>query len=174
LGGQFRRQGGAGLFDEYINAHGKRLFSLCLKLCAHREDAEDLYQETWIKAYRFYDRYDSEQEFEKWLTTICANTFRDLLRRQKWKSLFIPFRSNEEKDALLSSIPAVEAEDFSEVKEAVDSLPDKYRLVTVMYYWDGCDVKKTAELLSIPEGTVKYQLHKARELLKRRLEQNGR
>jgi DNA-directed RNA polymerase specialized sigma24 family protein len=62
--------GGAGLFDHYINAHGKRLFQLCLKLCADREDAQDLYQETWIKAYRFFDRYDSEQEFEGWLTTI--------------------------------------------------------------------------------------------------------
>jgi RNA polymerase sigma-70 factor (ECF subfamily) len=166
--------GGAGLVDEFINAHGKRLFHLCLKLCANREDAEDLYQETWLKAYRFFDRYDHGQEFEGWLTTICANTYRDMLRRQKWKSLFIPFHSNEEKDAVLQSIPAKEEEDFSDVREAVDSLPDKYRLVTIMYYWEGCDVKRTAALLSLPEGTVKYQLHKARKLLKRRLESSGR
>jgi RNA polymerase sigma-70 factor (ECF subfamily) len=161
------------LFDEYIHAHGKLLFSLCLKLCAHREDAEDLYQETWIKAYRFFDRYDSNQEFERWLTSICANTFRDSLRRQKLKHLLIPFYSGEEKEAFLQSIPAGEADDFSEVKEAVDSLPDKYRLVTVIYYFDGCDVKRTAELLSLPEGTVKYRLHRAREILKRRLGQDG-
>ncbi|MDR0890222.1 MAG: sigma-70 family RNA polymerase sigma factor [Oscillospiraceae bacterium] len=162
------------MFDEYINAHGKRLFGLCLKLCAQREDAEDLYQETWIKAYRFFDRYDSAQDFERWLTALCVNTFRDSLRRQKWKSLFIPFRSNAEKDALLQNIPTCDAEDFSEVKEAVDALPNKYRLVTVLYYREGCDVKRTAALLSLPEGTVKYQLHKAREILKRRLEPYGR
>jgi RNA polymerase sigma-70 factor (ECF subfamily) len=97
-----------------------------------------------------------------------------MLRRQKWKSLFIPFHSNEEKDAWLQSIPAKEKDDFSEVREAVNGLPDKYRLVTVLYYWEDCDIKKTAALLSIPEGTVKYRLHKARELLKRRLEQDGR
>jgi RNA polymerase sigma-70 factor (ECF subfamily) len=164
------------LFDEYINAYGKRLFGLCLKLCRSREDAEDLYQETWVKAYKFYHRYNAEKPFEGWLTTICTNTFRDMLRRQKWKSLFVPFHTNSEKDEFFQNIPADENEevDFSDVKDAVDSLPEKYRIVTVLYYLDGCDVKKTAELLSIPEGTVKYRLHKARELLKRRLEQNGR
>ncbi|MDR0913570.1 MAG: sigma-70 family RNA polymerase sigma factor [Oscillospiraceae bacterium] len=162
------------MFDDYINTHGKRLFSLCLKLCRNLQDAEDLYQETWLKAYKFFDRYNPQLEFEGWLTAICANTYRDMLRRQKWKSLFVPFNSNEDKDTLLQSIAAEQKEDFSDVKEAVDNLPDKYRLATVLYYFQGCDVKKAAEILSIPEGTVKYRLHKARELLKRRLQQNGR
>ena len=43
------------MFDEYISVHGKRLFGLCQKLCKNREDAEDLYQETWIKAYKFFE-----------------------------------------------------------------------------------------------------------------------
>jgi len=94
------------LFDEYINSHGKRLFGLCQKLCANREDAEDLYQETWAKAYKSFERYDSEKDFEAWLTSICVNTYRDLLRRQKWKSLFVQFGTNEEKDFALSAVPA--------------------------------------------------------------------
>jgi RNA polymerase sigma-70 factor (ECF subfamily) len=161
------------LLDAYINAHGGRLFGLCRKLCATREDAEDLYQETWIKAYRFFGRYNPEQPFEGWLTALCVNTYRDLTRRQKWKALFIPFRTNEEKDALLQGVPAEETADFSDVKAAVDGLPDKYRLAVVLHYWQGCDVKKTAAMLSIPEGTVKYRLHRARELLAGRLKQDG-
>ena len=161
------------MFDEYISVYGKRLFGLCQKLCGHREDAEDLYQETWIKAYKFIDKYDPGKEFEGWLTSICVNTYRDMLRRQKWKSLFIQFGSNEEKDLALSSIPAQEKTDYPEVREAVNKLPPKYRIVTTLYYFNGLDVKKTSEALNIPEGTVKYQLHKAREMLKRRLEQYG-
>jgi RNA polymerase sigma-70 factor (ECF subfamily) len=161
------------LLDERINAHGKRLFGLCLKLCANREDAEDLYQETWIKAYRFQDRYDPAKPYEGWLTALCVNTFRDLMRRQKWKALLIPCHTNEAKDAMLTSIPAEEAADFADVRAAVDGLPDKLRLVTVLYYWDGCSVKKTAEVLSIPEGTVKYRLHRARAILEGRLREDG-
>lgn len=161
------------MFDEYIKAHGKRLFGLCLKLCGHREDAEDLYQETWLKAYRFFERYDSEKEFEGWLTTLCVNTYRDMLRRQKWKSLFLLFRTNDEKDLTLGNIPAPDEPDNSEIRAAVSGLPEKYRIAITLYYWDGLDIKKTAEILSLPEGTVKYHLHKAREMLKRRLEEDG-
>lgn len=161
------------MFDELINRHGKRLFGLCQKLCNHREDAEDLYQETWIKAYRFYDRYDSARDFEHWLTSVCVNTYRDLLRRQRWKSFLFPFRSSEEKDLILSLIPAPEREDYSDVRDAVNCLPEKLRLVTVLHYFNELDIGKTAEALGIPEGTVKYQLHRARELLKGRLESDG-
>ena len=158
------------MFDEYISIYGKRLFGLCQKLCDNREDAEDLYQEAWIKAYKFFARYDAGKEFEAWLTAICVNAYRDMLRRQKWKSLLIRFRTNEEKDSYLSNVPAPEGPDYSDVRHAVNQLPEKYRLVTVLYYWDGLDITKTAETLGIPPGTVKYRLHKARELLRGRLE----
>jgi RNA polymerase sigma-70 factor (ECF subfamily) len=161
------------LFDEYISSYGKRLFWLCLKLCTDRDDAEDLYQETWLKVYRFLEKYDWGKPFEGWLTSICVNTYRDLLRRQRRKGLFAVFGSNEDKDFALENIPAEEKTDFSEVREAVNALPEKYRIVTVLYYFEGLDVSKTAQVLNIPEGTVKYQLHKAREILKGRLEPYG-
>ena len=161
------------MFDEYVTHYGRRLFGLCQKLCGSREDAEDLYQETWIKAYRFFEKYDRGKEFEGWITSICVNTYRDMLRRQKWKSLFVHFATNEDKELFLTNIPEPEQPDYSEVREAVDELPPKYRIVTILYYFNGLDVKKTSEILQIPVGTVKYQLHKARELLKGRLERNG-
>jgi len=161
------------LFDEYIDRYGRRLFGLCQKLCGSREDAEDLYQETWIKAYRFFEKYDQGKEFEGWLTSICVNAFRDMLRRQKWKSFFVPFETNEEKELFLTNIPEPEEPDYSEVREAVDELPFKYRIVTILYYFNGLDVNKTSEILKIPSGTVKYQLHKARGILKGRLEYDG-
>ena len=160
------------MFDEYISRYGKRLFGLCMKLCNNREDAEDLYQETWVKAYRFLGKYDVSKEFEGWLTSICVNAYRDILRRQKWKSLVAWFRTTEEKDFAIESAPDRE-EDYSDVRDAVEGLPDKYRVATVLYYWSGHDVKRIAEMLSIPEGTVKYRLHKARELLKGVLEPDG-
>lgn len=161
------------MFDEYISSYGRRLFGLCQKLCNHREDAEDLYQETWLKAYKFFEKYNNEKEFEAWLTSICVNTYRDLLRRQRWKSLLIPFATNEEKNLAMSSIPAQEEPEDFEVRDAVNALPEKYRLVVILYYFNGLDIAKTSEILGIPPGTAKYQLHRARELLKGRLEHVG-
>jgi len=161
------------LFDEYVGLYGARLFGLCLKLCAHRQDAEDLYQETWYKAYKNFDKYDPARGVEGWLTTICVNAYRDTLRRQKWRGLLVRFGTTEQQDLALANIPEPVPPDYTDVHEAVQALPGKYRTVIVLYYFNGLDVAQTARALGLPVGTVKYQLHRARELLKRRLEEDG-
>ncbi|MDR1643609.1 MAG: sigma-70 family RNA polymerase sigma factor [Clostridiales bacterium] len=161
------------MIDECISRYGKRIFGLCLKLCKNSMDAEDLYQETWIKAYRFIDKYDNAREFEGWLTSICLNAYRDMLRRQRWKSMLAVFKSNEEKDFVMNSLPAETEDNYSHVREAVNELPEKCRMATILYYFNDMDVKKVAEILKMPEGTVKSHLSKARKILKERLEPNG-
>ena len=79
--------------DRYIQAHGRRLFGLCLTLCAHRQDAEDLYQDTWLKALAHFHQYDPNRPFEPWLTRICVNTYRNSLRRLARSPIFQGFRS---------------------------------------------------------------------------------
>lgn len=162
------------MFDEYIHKYGNRLLGLCLKLCTSHQDSEDLYQETWIKAYKYYSKYDRTKEFEGWLTTICVNTYKDMLRKQKYQMLFHTFHTNEEKDSVMYNIPSREqAQVHDDVQQAVNELSDKYRTTIILYYYNDLDIKRTAQILDIPEGTVKYRLHKAREFLKRRLEANG-
>lgn len=160
---------GCATFDEYIEQHGARLYRLCLKLCDTVQDAEDLYQETWIKAYKNKERFDDSREFEPWITSICVNLYRDYRRRQKWLGLFAGYRTIEEKDAALEQVAQMPGEDFSWIRDAVSDLPEKLRLAVILHYFNGLDVKKTGVLLHIPEGTVKYRLHRARELLKGRL-----
>ena len=161
------------MLDALINEHGRRLYGLARRLCRNREDAEDLYQETWLKAYRFLDRYDDSRDFGAWLTGICVNCYRDMRRRQKWLFLFPSFRTNEAKDSVLASVPAEITPDHIDVRTAVNALPEKYRLAVVLHYFLGMDVKKTSEALRIPEGTAKYHLYKAREILRGRLDNNG-
>lgn len=153
------------MIDQYIQQYGKRLYGLCLSLCANRVEAEDLYQETWLRALRYLDHYDREKPFEPWLTRICVNTYRNLLRRAA-RSPLLHFKTNEEKDAMLNAIPAPEREDHGPLYEAIDSLPEKYRLTVILYYFREMDVGATAQVLGIPEGTVKSRLSKARKLLK--------
>ena len=156
------------MIDESIHQYGKRLYGLCLTLCANTLEADDLYQDTWLQVVKNISRYDASRDFEPWLTKICVNLYRNTLRHLS-KSPFLHFRSNEEKEFLLGSIPAPEKADYRPLYEAIDRLPEKYRLAVILYYFDDRNIATTAQILGIPNGTVKSRLDKARKLLKEAL-----
>ena len=156
------------MIDQYIQQYGRRLYGLCRSLCADPFDADDLYQETWLRAVKYLSQYDPGREFEPWLTRICVNTYRSTLRRLA-KSPLLSFSNTEEKDRLLSSIPAPEKPDYSPLYEAVGKLPEKLRLVVILFYFRGEDLASTAQILKIPVGTAKSRLNKARKQLKEAL-----
>lgn len=164
------------MIDQFIAKYGKRLYGLCVALCAGADrcapdaDADDLYQETWLKVCAKIDRYDASKSFEGWLTQICVNTYRDHLRRRRISPFFNLFASNEEKDAAMAQIPAPASPDYGELHRAVNRLPEKYRTVVILHYFSEFDVKATADALKIPPGTVKSRLSRARELLKEMLD----
>ena len=153
------------MIDQYIQQYGRRLYGLCRSLCADPFDADDLYQETWLRVVKHISRYDPGREFEPWLTRICVNTYRSILRRLA-KSPLLDFSSGEEKDSLLASIPAPEEADYASLYEAMDKLPEKLRLTVILFYFRGEDLASTAQILDIPVGTVKSRLNKARKKLK--------
>ena len=151
--------------DQYIRKYGKRLYGLCMTLCADKHEADDLYQDTWVKVLKRFDTYDPSRDFEPWLTRLCVNTYRDRLRRLS-RSPFLNFSSNETKEAFLLTATATEKEDYSDLYAAIDQLPEKLRLTIILFYFQDMDIEKTAQTLGIPTGTVKSRLHKARIQLK--------
>lgn len=156
------------LIDRYIQRYGRRLYGLCRSLCPNRFDADDLYQETWLRVVKNISQYDPGRDFEPWLTRICVNTYRSTLRRLA-RSPLLDFSSGEDKDRLLDSVPAPEEKDYRPLYEAVGRLPEKLRLAVVLFYFQGEDLASAARVLGIPEGTVKSRLNKARKLLKEAL-----
>ena len=151
--------------DQYIRKYGKRLYGLCMALCADKHEADDLYQDTWVKVLKRFDTYDPSRDFEPWLTRLCVNTYRDRLRRLS-RSPFLNFSSNETKEAFLLTATVPEKEDYSDLYAAIDQLPEKLRLTIILFYFEDMDIEKTAQTLGIPTGTVKSRLHKARIQLK--------
>lgn len=153
--------------DEKISQYGTRLYGLCVKLCGKKSDADDLYQETWLRVCYRIGRYDPSQPFEPWLTAVCVNAYRDSLRRRKWERLIAVFDGDEAHDRAVNSIAAEDnSQEKAELWESVRRLPEKYSTVILLHYFRGYDVKELSFILKIPEGTVKYRLHRARELLK--------
>ena len=153
------------MIDEYIQRYGRRLYGLCRSLCSNTFDADDLYQETWLRVVKHIGKYDPGREFEPWLTKICVNTYRSTLRRLA-RSPVLDLSGGEEKERLLENVPAPAEKDYLPLYEAVGRLPDKLRLAVVLFYFRGQDLTAAAEILNIPVGTVKSRLNKARKLLK--------
>ena len=158
------------MFDKLIAEYGAKLFALCFHLTGSREDAEDLYQDTWMKAYRAHDRYDSSRPFEAWINRICVNTYRDKLRRSKLKDMFAIFATNEEKDRAMQTIVAPPGEEKdADLAHAIQLLPENERICVVLYYFQDQDIKTMAQTLGISEGTIKSRLYQARQRLKKEL-----
>ena len=145
------------MLDQYIQRYGRRLYGLCRSLCPNRFDADDLYQETWLRVVKHISRYDPGRDFEPWLTRICVNTYRSGLRRLA-RSPLLDFSSGEDKERLLACVPAPEEKDYGPLYEAV-----------VLFYFQGEDLASAAGILNLPVGTVKSRLSRARKLLKEAL-----
>lgn len=157
------------VLDKYISEYGTRLYGLCFTLCACKHEADDLYQETWLKALKRFDSYDSSKPFEPWLTKICINTYRDFLKKKRLSPVTDAFFSNNEKDAVLENAFVGEQEDMKYVRDAVDKLPEKLRITVILFYFFDLGEKRTADVLKIPVGTVKSRLNKAKKILKEKL-----
>lgn len=154
------------MIDQYIQIHGKRLYGLCRTLCANALDADDLYQDTWLKVMKSILQYDTSQPFAPWLTRICVNTYRNALQRMIRNPIFNGFSTTEEKSSVLEGAAAPEAQDYSDLHQAIDNLPEKLRVTVILYYYQDMEIGAVAKTLGIPPGTVKSRLSKARQQLK--------
>lgn len=158
------------MIEQYIELHGRRLYGLCMTLCAGASWAEDLYQETWLRAYTRFHQYDRQRPFEPWLTGICVNAYRDELRKRKFSLIFDGFATSEEKDELLNSQVEPPTEDHSDLHAAIDRLPEKLRTTVILHYFNDLNQQQTADVLGVPLGTVKSRLNQARKQLRKELE----
>lgn len=125
-------------------------------------DSEDAAQEAFLRLARFRGSFESERQIRAWLIVTVTNVCRDMLRRR------------HRQDASLDEVreQAAPPEGGGELTEAIRKLPDKYRTVLFLHYYEGCTVEEIADALHRPEGTVKSWLHRARQMLKRSLEVN--
>ena len=159
------------IFEEYVEMYSDDLSRLCLSLCLNTQDAEDLFQDTWLKAIKNYSKYNSSYPFDKWLYSICVNTFKNTLKLSYNKNKAI-FNTLEDKEYFLNSIPdnsSLDIAQYFELRRIIADLPKKLRTVVVLKSFKDYSLNEIAEMLDIPEGTVKSRLHNAKNIIKRRL-----
>jgi RNA polymerase sigma-70 factor (ECF subfamily) len=165
-----RLDGDERAFRELYKRHTPRLYQLVLRIVAgSATDAEDVVQETWVRATTSLSRFRGDSSFGTWLTGIGLNRARDFLRhRSRRPSGF----EVEDGDAWLErlSVRADTAGERIDLERALSLLPDGYRVVFVLYEVEGFNHGEIAHRLGISEGTSKSQLHHARRALRVLLE----
>ncbi len=157
--------------EQYIRQYGADVWRLCQCLCVQRLDAEDLYQETFARAFSRYETFDEERDFRKWVFAICYNTYKNMRRSFSRQGQTAEFSSGEEKERVIDQLsqPYVDHDVFLDVQNAVEALPQSLKAVVVFFYFEDLSVRDISQILNIPEQTVKNRLFQARKKLKVRL-----
>ncbi|MFN7959714.1 MAG: sigma-70 family RNA polymerase sigma factor [Thermoanaerobaculia bacterium] len=156
----------------YVDA----LYNTAYRMTRNAEDAEDLVQETYLKAYRYYDKFEEGTNLKAWLFKIMKNTFINNYRRQQqappqsdFAEIEESFETSVSKEAT-GQIKSPEEELLEtvldeHVQRALDELPADYRMVVLLADLEGFSYKEIAEILEVPVGTVMSRLYRGRRLL---------
>ncbi|OGG54794.1 MAG: hypothetical protein A3F84_21780 [Candidatus Handelsmanbacteria bacterium RIFCSPLOWO2_12_FULL_64_10] len=164
-----RRKDAPGRFEALVLPHLDALYGAAVRMTRHRQDAEDLVQETCLRAYRFLDRLEDEGRCRAWLFRILTNTFINLYRRAQRAPETVALEEGETEVRASEGEVSLEAVMDDELKAALDALPDEYRVAVLMSDVEAFTYDEIAEILGCPVGTVRSRIHRGRNLLRTHL-----
>lgn len=167
-------------FEREALKHLDALYGTALRLTRSASDAEDLVQDAFVKAYRFHERFEPGTNMKAWLFRILTNTFINKYRRKSRERKVLEGRDAEpvgegvmSRAAMRSlSDPVSEAHRrliTAEIQEALDSLPEDYRMMIILADVEELSYKEIATIVGCPIGTVMSRLHRARKRMQKRL-----
>ena len=172
-------QGDQQAYTELLSKYKGAIFNLVYKMVKNREEAEDLVQETFVKAFGALPTFDEQFAFSTWLFKIASNNCIDYLRKKKLKTFSIDKPSESKEGEIKQSfedekspdpeVCAIEKEKKSLIEVAIESLPAKYRDAIILRHKEDKSYEEIAEILELPIGTVKARIFRAREKLKQYL-----
>jgi RNA polymerase sigma-70 factor (ECF subfamily) len=166
-------RGDPGAFDMFVDRYGRRLMAFGQRMCRHREDAEDVFQETLLTAYKGLGKLRDPGSVRTWLFRVASNACL-MKRRKRARTREISlddFKPAGWDDGYVPEIPdwskvpegsAERAELRSALEAGFSELPPDYRIVMLLRDVEGLSTRETAEALGVREPTVKMRLHRAR------------
>jgi len=166
-------------FDALAQRYHKQAYNIAYRMAGNHADAEDLTQEAFIRAFRFFGQYRRELPFDSWLYKIMSNVFIDRLRRKpkaKFRSIDQPVvtEDGQAQFEVPDTMPGPEdvvlsGEMDSRIQEALDALPGAFRLTVIYADIEGLSYEEIAEVTNANIGTVRSRLHRGRRMLRGKL-----
>lgn len=162
--------------EQCIREYGREIYSFCCHLTGNVQEAEELYQDTFLKAVELMKNIDYENNPKSFLISIALRLWKNKKRKYAWR-----MRIAGTESLIEETVENLEAENCPveemiqkeiqrQVRKAVAGLEEKYRIPVYLFYTVQMSVAEISKTLKIPEGTVKTRLYKARKLLKEKLE----
>ncbi len=171
-------------YAEIVDRYRPQIYTLIIRMVKTREEAEDLTQETFIKAFHSLPSFNAEYAFSTWLYKIAVNNCIDYFRKKRLKTTSIDTPIVAKDGELPREFPddqtqgpdsgLMDQERKSQIQSAIDNLPEKYRDAIVLRHVHDKSYEEIAEELNVPIGTVKVRIFRAREMLKKKLRDQRR
>lgn len=161
-------------FEHLQTKYSKIVAALIRRMVQNEDDIADLTQETFIKAYKALASFQFGYSFSSWLYRIASNTCIDFLRKKRFHTVSInqPIHGSEDDqfieirdDSYKADDQVLKNEKYKALKEAIEELPDNYKVIVKLRHEEELDYKEIAARLDIPLGTVKAHLFRARKMM---------
>jgi RNA polymerase sigma-70 factor (ECF subfamily) len=168
-------------FQEEAIPYLDSLYAGALRMTRNPADAEDLVQETMLRAYRSFDRFEPGTNLKAWLFRILTNAYINVYRKRQREPQkvsqdeledFDLYQELKDHDPQFSATPetiVLDALVDSDITDAIDDLPEQFRLAVVLSDIEGFTYAEMAEIMDVPMGTVMSRLHRGRKALQKRL-----
>jgi RNA polymerase sigma-70 factor (ECF subfamily) len=160
------------MFEQIMNLHADSIYSFCYRLTMNRDIADELYQETMVKAFEEKDRIHKDQNPRSFMICIAIGNWKNIKRKEARRSHLAPVTSYDEKEVgyPLSGEVVEETILEQERSEILDRIffymDDKYRIPMILYYKYEYDLDSIAAICKKPKGTIKSRLHKGRQIVR--------
>jgi RNA polymerase sigma-70 factor (ECF subfamily) len=175
------KSGDRAAFTDLVELYKDKIYHLAFRMLGNSQEAEDMTQETFLRVFRNLDRYDETLKFSTWIYRIATNLTIDRLRKRKmtysldadvtvegegldWYSILASSEPGPEGQIVLSDMQR-------RIREAIDTLPKKYKSVIILKYLHDMSLQEISDVLDMPVTTVKTRVHRGREFLRRKLDQ---
>lgn len=165
-------------FKQIMTKYHGPIFAMVYRMVHIREEAEDLVQETFIKAFNSLNSFNEAYAFSTWLYKIAVNNCIDYFRKKRLRTFPLENPIQAKEGEIKRDFPDIETtpenrmisdEKTSKIENAINRLPEKYRIAIELRHKDDKSYEEIADILKIPLGTVKARIFRAREMLKKEL-----
>lgn len=164
-------------FAGLVTRYKDYVYTVAVRIVVNEEDADDVAQETFVRAYKALGRFRGDSKFSSWLYRIAVNRALTHLKRRKRRGVSVDIDAGPhveagaiEEDARSTPEELVLDDELRQrVRAAVDELPPQYRAVVTLFYLEEKSYKEVSAILGIPMGTLKTHLYRARAMLRKTL-----
>lgn len=162
-------RGNGEAFQHIVTKYKKKIYNIAYRYTGNAQDALDITQEVFIKAYDSLNTYNFSYKFSSWILKIATNYCLDFKKKKKID--VIPLKPELDYGDSIHSPEAVllQKENKNTIEDLIDSLPDKYRILIIMYHTQNMSYKEISDILDLPMTKVKNRLYRGRLMLKEKI-----